>query len=307
MKSLIIGYGSIGRRHESILRQMGCKTAVVSQHANELPCPSFNSLDEAMSTFCPGYVVVSNRTSEHLDTLQQLIDATFKGICFVEKPLSKDPVTQINRYTFDIYVGYVLRFHPLVQKTWAILQGKRLISIHAYVGQYLPDWRPGTDYRQCYSARKEQGGGVIRDLSHELDYIHLLAGSWKRVSAIGGHLSELDIETDDAYGLLMETKHCPLVTCQMNYLDRNVRRDCIIQYEGGTVHINFIKNQLIHNNEIQQFELERNDLFMEMHTAAQASDRKWLCSFADAAVTLELIEASEESSRGNKWVYNKNR
>ena len=306
MKCLIIGFGSIGQRHESVLGQLGHETAVVSHHTDNITCQVFRKLEEAMDVFRPDYIVISNRTSEHLATLNQLNDMNFKGMCFVEKPLSKDTVTETTDYHFDICVGYVLRFHPLIQRTKAILQGKQLISLHAYVGQYLPDWRPGTDYRQCYSAIKGQGGGAIRDLSHELDFIHLLTGSWKRVSAIGGHLSELEIETDDTFGLLMEAENCPINICQMNYLDRNVRRDCTIQYRGGTLYINFINNELIHNGKSQTFELKRNDSFKEMHSAALASNWEWLCTFNDAAITLDLIEAAEKSSREIKWVHKQN-
>ncbi len=306
MKCLVIGYGSIGRRHESVLLEMGEETAVVSKHARNLSCAVFSTLPEALRTFDPNYIVVANRTSEHLEALEGIQASGFRGTCLVEKPLFEQLPDVGTTYDFEIRVGYVLRFHPLIQQAVEILQGKQLLSIHAYVGQYLPDWRPDTDYRQCYSASKEQGGGALRDLSHELDYLALLAGKWNRVSALGGHVSELDIETDDVYGLLMETQRCPVVLCQLNYLDHNVRRDCTIQYEGGTLHLDFVANQLMHNTVGLKVELERNDSFTAMHMAALSGDPQDLCSFEEAVETLELIEAAEKASRESVWVCRKN-
>ncbi len=301
-KSLVIGYGSIGRRHEAVLKKMGAETAIVSKHAVDLPFPIYSTVRRAIEEFSPDYIVVSNRTSEHMETLEEIQTAGFSGTCLVEKPLSEKPVVQEYGNGFDTYVGYVMRFHPLIRQAASILEGKRLLSIQSYVGQYLPDWRPGTDYRECYSASKEQGGGVIRDLSHELDYIALLAGIWKRVSALGGHLSDLEIESDDLYGLLMEMDNCPVVLCQMNYLDRSLRRDCTIQYESGTIHLDFIGNQLVHNGATEKFELERNEMIEAMHAAAWALNSQEMCSLDEAMQTLELIEAAEKSSREGCWV-----
>jgi len=301
VKSLVVGYGSIGRRHEEVLRKMGAETAVISRHAKDICGPCYSTLQDGMSRFNPRYVVVANRTSEHLETLNELERLGFNGTCLVEKPLA-DVVPSIFSHSFTIGVGYVLRFHPLIQKAKELLAGKRLLSVDAYAGQYLPDWRPGTDYRQCYSAIREQGGGVLRDLSHELDYIALLAGVWRRVSALGGHLSELEIDTEDVCGLLMEMQHCPAVLCQINYLDRNIRRDCTIQYEGGTLHFDLIANRLVHNGVVQNVELERNDLFEAMHTAALTPGAPNLCSFAEAVQTMELIQAAEKAMEKGCWV-----
>lgn len=301
-RSLVVGYGSIGRRHEAVLRTLGAETAVVSGHATDLACPCFSTIHEAINSFLPQYIVVANRTSEHLDTLDQIESTGFGGTCLVEKPLSDHPVSTETSYGFKIYVGYVMRLHPLIKQALELTKGKRLLSIDAYVGQYLPDWRPGTDYRQCYSASKAQGGGVLRDLSHELDYLMLLSGPWQQVAALGGHVSKLEIDTDDVFALLMKTKNCPVVLCQMNYLDRNVRRDCTIQYEDGTLHLDFVGNRLVHNGVIHKVEVERNELFEAMHSAAWTPDAQGLCTFEGAVQTLELIEAAEQSSTEGNWI-----
>ena len=298
IKSLIIGYGSIGRRHETVLNQLGSETALVSRHAEV----TYRTLEEGLEHFQPDYVVVANRTSEHAETLDQLEAGGFRGSCLVEKPLSGEPPTSSLDYSFSVRLGYVLRFHPLFLAASKALQGQAIYSIHAYAGQYLPDWRPDTDYRESYSSRKEQGGGVLRDLSHELDYLQALAGTWRKVAALGGHFSKLEINSDDVFGLLFETEHCPVISCQVNYLDRNVRRDCTIQYEEGTLFLDFIRNRLIHNGTEQQFEMERNDLFRAMHQSALGNKSKEGCTLNEAKDTMELIAAAERSAEENVWV-----
>ena len=298
LKSLIIGYGSIGRRHETVLNQLGAETAIVSGHAEV----AYRTLEEGLEDFQPDYVVVANRTSEHLQTLDRLELAGFRGACLVEKPLSGECPQSFSDYNFSVRVGYVLRFHPLLLAAVELLQGQCIYSMHAYAGQYLPDWRPDTDYRESYSSHKEQGGGVLRDLSHELDYLQALAGPWRKVAALGGHFSKLEITSDDVFGLLFETEHCPVISCQVNYLDRNLRRDCTIQYDGGTVHLDFIDNRLIHNGTEQLFQVERNDLFRAMHLSAFGQGSTQGCSFDDAVDTVKLIEAAERSSKEHTWV-----
>jgi predicted dehydrogenase len=298
LKSLIIGYGSIGRRHESVLNQLGSETAIVSGHAEV----AYRTPEAGLEHFQPDYVVVANRTSEHMETLDRLEVAGFSGPCLVEKPLSGECPKSFSDYSFRLRVGYVLRFHPLFIAAADVLQGQSIYSIHAYAGQYLPDWRPDTDYRESYSSRKEQGGGVLRDLSHELDYLQALAGTWRKVAALGGHFSKLEINSDDVFGLLFEAEHCPVISCQVNYLDRNLRRDCTIQYEGGTLHLDFVGNRLIHSGTEQLFQVERNDLFRAMHLSALDQESKEGCTLDEGMDTLTLIEAAERSRNEHTWV-----
>lgn len=302
LRSLVVGYGSIGARHETVLRGLGAQTAVVSRHEAEWPCRRFRDMSAALSEFKPEYVVVSNRTSEHVGTLTELENAGFRNVCLVEKPLAVRRADLPSTFGFRLGVGYVMRFHPLLAATAKILAGKRLYSIHTYVGQYLPDWRPGVDYRQCYSAHEEQGGGALRDLSHELDYISYLAGDWCRVAAIGGHLSPLEIDSDDVFLLLMETDRCPAVGCQVNYLDRILRRDCTIQYEGGTLYLDFIGQRLVHNGVAQPFVIERNAMIAAMHRAAWAGEDSPLCTYAEACDVLTLIDAAQEAAQTGTWI-----
>jgi len=178
VKALVIGHGSIGQRHVRILRALGCDVAIISRR--ELGFQScYTDLLRALEEHRPEYVVVANPTSRHLETITALASAGFAGKVLVEKPLFGRSRTFIETPFSQFAVAYNLRFHPVVQRLRELLLGEVIISAQAYVGQYLPDWRPASDYRQSYSASAAQGGGALRDLSHELDYLAWIFGGWR--------------------------------------------------------------------------------------------------------------------------------
>jgi len=114
-------------------------------------------------------------TCNHYNSFMELNESGYSGKLLIEKPVFLEPCPIPQSGFEKVFVAYNLRFHPVIQKLHEFVKGKEVYSIQAYVGQYLPDWRPGTDYSKCYSASKAQGGGVLRDLSHELDYINWIA------------------------------------------------------------------------------------------------------------------------------------
>ena len=180
-RALVIGYGSIGQRHARILANLGLSTAVVSRRQVDAETV-FSGIAEGVEEFKPDYVIVASRTNEHAGDIETLAATGFSGVVLVEKPLfmtmGSMPANQFAR----CHVAYNLRFHPLMQALRRHLGGRAVYAAHCHAGSSLPTWRPGTDYRTGYSAIKDQGGGVIRDLSHELDYVLWLLGGWKKVT-----------------------------------------------------------------------------------------------------------------------------
>lgn len=241
MNCLITGYGSIGTRHANILKEMGHAVHVVSKRdVKGFPC--YKSIKEALQNKDFDYIIISNETYKHYESFMELRELGYSGKLLIEKPVFLEP-RPISQSDFEnVFVAYNLRFHPIIQKLHEFLNSKEIYSIQVYVGQYLPDWRPGTDYTESYSASKAQGGGVLRDLSHELDYINWIAGGWKRVAAIGGKFSDLQIDSDDVFVLLLEMENCPVVSVQMNYLDRKARREIIVNMKDHSIKADLILN-----------------------------------------------------------------
>lgn len=305
MNVLIIGYGSIGKRHAEVLRQLGHQVSVVSRHWRGEEGTVYRDVAAAFHAGRFDYVVIAAPTAEHAALLARCSESLpAETIIFVEKPLFAN-ASQYQGPELDgrrIVTGYVLRAHPLLRKIRSLTTGRTLYSCRASCGQYLPDWRPGTDCRQCYSAQKERGGGVLRDLSHELDYMLWLCGEWRRVAAIGGRVADLTVDADDQYGILFETKNCPLCMCHIDYLCRDVHRDLFLEYDGGSLHLDFIAGTLTNNGVTEAVQLQRNDLFSVMHAEAMEWNLSNLSSWNDAMEVLSLIEAAELASESKQWI-----
>jgi len=302
VNALVVGYGSIGRRHARLLNEMGCRVAVVSRQPS-ISMPCFSTLKEAMDEWLPGYVVVANPTNDHEQTVRNLIQFKFRGRLLVEKPVFEKSTEFLPHDFSHAAVAYNLRCHPLIMRLKERLTPPAgITTVTIYAGSYLPDWRPGTDYRESYSAKREKGGGVLRDLSHELDYTSLLFGPWQRLTAMGGQLGTLDIDSDDGYSLIMETQHCPLVTIHMNYLDRTPCRQIRITTDQESIQADLIKNTLTINDQTTSFEVARDDTYRSQHMRMLKGEVQGLCSIKEAMETLITIEAAEKSASSNTWV-----
>lgn len=302
LKVLVIGYGSIGQRHARLLTDLGCRVAVVSRRSIGF-APAYSELPQALSDWQPDYVVVADRTGEHRQTIEALVEHGFQGRVLIEKPLF-DQLSTLPRHDFSLAaVAYNLRCHPLLMKLKSLLDSSaQLVTASIYAGSYLPDWRPNTDYRQSYSSRKNQGGGVLRDLSHELDYALWLFGPWQKLTASGGHLSQLEIDSDDAYTLLMETVRCPSVSVHLNYLDHAPRREILVNTDQHTVRVDLINNTMAVDGVQEAVTVARDDTYRTEHQAILAGKAKELCTLEEALETLATIEAAERASASHTWI-----
>ena len=303
MKIVVIGFGSIGKRHVKVLEEMSHQVTVVSRR--DIPFSEhFKSLEEAFKIQIPDYVVVAGKTVEHYSTLHELVHLGFSGKVLFEKPLfdTSRPIIQ-NSFSFTA-VAYNLRFHPLIQKVRSMLikDGVKLFSGSIYVGSYLPNWRKGSDYKRSYSAQKSEGGGVLRDLSHELDLALWLFGNWTHITAEGGHFSDLTINSDDVFSIIMKTSNCPILNIHMNYLDRSPKRNIIINTNQGTISVDLIRNSIDVNGEIETLEYSLDDTYYEEHKAMLNEDQSVLCSLEEAQMVLETIDTAEITAFSKKWV-----
>lgn len=300
-KALVVGFGSIGSRHARILRDLGCSVSIVSRHETSI-CESYSNISQALEKFSPDYVVIANETSAHGESMSLLSAHGYEGLLLIEKPLAVHPI-EIPEHQFKLVaIAYNLRFHPVIETLRNKLASEQIISAQVYCGQYLPDWRPDIDYRASYSARRELGGGVIRDLSHEVDYMSWLFGDWRRLVSLGGRLSLLQITSDDCWGVLAEYKRCRIVTLQINYLDRRGRREILLNTTKHTLRADLMSGTLECDGQINSFVCEKDDTYRAQHIAMLNGQKSHLCSIEDGLRTIRFIEACEVSSYEERWV-----
>jgi len=301
MRCLIIGFGSIGQRHARLLIQLGCEVAVVTKREVGF-LKTYLTLSEALEKEKPGYVIIANQTADHFHTLMELVELEYNGVLLIEKPLFHE-LKQIPKHSFqNVFVAYQLRFHPLIQRLREILESEQILSIQAYVGQYLPTWRPQRDYSNTYSAKKSLGGGVLRDLSHELDYLNWLSHGWHSLVAFGGQYSNLKIDSDDLFAIMMQTKRSPLVMIQLNYLDRFTRRELIINTEQKTIKMDLIQQTMQINQDILFIPALPDQEYLAEHQEILNGKYDSLCSLEEGIEVIRIIEAAEDSAIQREWI-----
>jgi predicted dehydrogenase len=301
MKSLVIGYGSIGSRHARILTELGCRVAVTSSREVEFT-PRYRTIAAAVKDFHPDYVVIASETARHGEDIRALANAEFKGMLLVEKPLLHRAEELPTGGFRTVNVAYNLRFHPLLQRLRELVQREKVISAQAYVGQYLPQWRPGRDYRTGYSADSQAGGGVLRDLSHELDLLNWLFGGWLKLTAIGGHYSHLEINSDDMFALMLTFNRCPAVTLELNYLDRTGRRRLMVNTDERTYEADLVTGRLMIDGEVDNFTVERDHTYRELHRAMMERASSDVCTYDEALDVVGMIVGAEEAARRGEWL-----
>jgi len=191
MKVLIVGYGSIAQKHVHALKKIIPDVKITALRS--FPDSKTNTAIKSIYSWEDiekdiDFVIISNPTSLHFSTIQEAIKL---GVpLFIEKPPFgvlngiNELVEVISSKNIVTYTAFNLRFHPVISWLKKHLETRRIIEVQSYCGSYLPDWRPGTDYRINYSAKKSMGGGVHLDLIHELDYLHYLFGLPKSINSL---------------------------------------------------------------------------------------------------------------------------
>jgi predicted dehydrogenase len=258
---------------------------------------------------------VCNPTRLHLPVA--LAAARAGRALFIEKPLSDswvgvdELVAMIERRHLVAMVGYQMRFHPCLRRLDALLADRvvgRVIGVRILVGEYLPAWHPYEDYRGLYAGRRDLGGGVILTQIHELDYVAWLFGPPARVFALGGHVSDLEIDVEDTASLLMECHvegRLVPVHVHQDYRRRPPARTCEVIGESGRIEVDLValRVRVIDAQgrvaEATSFEgFDRNDMFVEEMAHFLACARREAVPQVTVAVgarSLRLALAARES------------
>lgn len=249
---LIIGHGSIGKRHLRIARETLPHADIrILRHQPCMETPKFAdgcfaNLTEAC-TFEPQAAVIANPAPFHLDTALTLTAADCHLL--VEKPLSHTAKSietllhKVNAHNLILQVGYNLRYLPsLIQFRDLIRVGTigRVLKVHGEIGQYLPSWRPDTDYRQGVSARRDLGGGVLLELSHEIDYLRWIFGEVAWINAWQGRQSALEIDVEDSVHLTLgfvpgAKRNAPVAFINLDFIRHDTTRRCTAIGEKGSI------------------------------------------------------------------------
>ena len=299
MKILIIGYGSIGKRHFNILRKIKkikqiriCTNSKISKNLR-IPYD-----DKYLLSYNPDYIIISSSTHKHFDQLK-LINKIFKNkIILVEKPIfhSKN-INFSNNINNKVFVGYNLRFDPVIIYLKKFINKKRinnLMSVTAYCGSFLPNWRKNTNYLDSYSVDKFKGGGVEFDLSHEFDYISWIFGNFELIKKINNKISNFKINSNDHLIYIGKFNKNSYLNITLNYFSKINMRFLIIEMQDMTMKVDLLKRKIISkkinskNISLIKFSNKSNLSYEFMHKAIINKKYDNLCTFKNSLKVLSL-------------------
>lgn len=211
-------------------------------------------------------IFITNPTSLHFETLERFQN-NGKAF-FIEKPVFSTNDVDVKRLSGlagkVCYVACPLRYNPAIDYIKNNIDCTKVISARAISSSYLPDWRPGTDYRKCYSAHEDMGGGVDIDLIHEWDYLTYLFGEVEKGYAIAGRLSDLEIDSNDIAIYIAKTEKTA-VELHLDYFGRESIRKVQLFMPEDTIECDILNGEIryLKSGEVITFNKERNSFQMQ--------------------------------------------
>lgn len=305
-RALVVGLGSIGARHLRLLREaLPDADIMVLRHSpcdESIPMADIctNSLEEACQ-FSPQVAIIASPAPFHLATAQALAECGTHLL--IEKPLAAISsgvpafLDHCSAKNVQVQVGYNLRFLETLQRFRAELHTGRIgkvQSIRCEIGQYLPSWRPGNDYRKTVSARHELGGGVLLELSHELDMLRWVFGELDWVSGWTGRLGDLNINVEDCAHLTLGFAAGCVGSLSMDFLRRDTTRCCTAIGEEGSLQWDAITGKVW----LWTPETERWECLLEQKAARDDSYRHQLNIFIKSILENQVNEMAANGKDG---------
>jgi len=325
---LILGTGSVGKRHASNLSSLGCTISCMDPRADRLEevkqeidvVGTYISIEETFSDSSMKFdgVVVASPPVYHVD---QSIAALEREIpVLLEKPVSPDEASArrlrevVNNIGIPMLLGYTWRWWPPLAKVRELLnQGVigKLRYVQFMMSAHLADWHPWENYRDFFMASKALGGGALLDESHWVDLMLWLLGDPKSLYTKVDKISDLKIDTDDNVDMVITYKDGLNVTIHLDIYGRPHEKYIRFIGEEGTILWTAEPNRVAVGKEWSQtwenyeFDCERNDMFMavgkEFIDIIDGAEVK-TCCINDGVRVLSLIDAARQSSAEGRVV-----
>lgn len=293
-KVLIIGFGAIGKRHATILKNLKIVSDIyIFSRKNSKIFKNIEKLSE-IKKINPDYIIICSRTSDHFKHLKYIEKNLSKKIVLVEKPL----FSKFHNFTIErnkVFVAYNLRQHPVLKFIKNFIRKKKLFSVNIFCNSYLPTWRNNVNYKNSYSSHRRLGGGVLLDLSHEIDYLQWIFKKIKKIDLVKiKKLSTLKINVEDHVLIVGKTKLSNF-TVDLNYYSLRARREVVIDAHNFSLKGDLINScvEIYYKNKekkIISFKNEKNHTYIKQHELILNKNYRSLSTFNDANKLMLLID-----------------
>ena len=279
---LIIGFGSIGRRHAKILSNQNF-VANVYIHSKILnhkfkPIKKLNK-DNLKAI---DYVIIANKTSEHYKTLKKINNIVNNIPILVEKPLFDKRREKINLRN-KVFVGYNMRFNPLIEFLKAKVGNKDVKKISISSHSNLKNWRTNLDYSKSESAKNING--VLNDYSHEIDFLYWSFGNLKKTFSLNKKLSNLKIKGNDFFVFVGKIKKI-MVIIELNFFSKQNERSIKIDLNDKSYKFDLINKSITKftnkkYSKVKISKFSRNSVYLDMHLNILFSKKKRACTYQE--------------------------
>ncbi len=221
---------------------------------------------------------------------------------------------KIKKIRKKVGVGYMLVNHPAILKVQSLIKQKaigKIIFARAECGFYLPNWHPWEDYRKFYMAHKQQGGGVLLDTSHEINYLQRLFGKVKSIQGIVGKFSNLEITSDDLALSILKFKNNIVGHVHLDLLQFEKSRSFKIIGTNGVIEGSIATNEIkiFKNNKKKAVKIKLNYDFNDIYFTQLRqfwslikNKKSNLCTGDEAYHTMQIIEGIRKSNNFGKKV-----
>lgn len=315
---LVIGCGSIGERHIRNLISMGISVFCYDRNPmrieNMVKNYQVGTYDFKSLDYIPiDAFIICTPPDSHIPLAHEAI--RHNSHIFIEKPISNrlenisGLIQDAGERNLLIQIGYQFRFHPGLMLAKKLLdEGKigRLLSIRAEFGQYLPDWHPKEDYRKLYTCYEEQGGGIILDASHEIDYVRWLAGSEvKMVSCFADHLSNLEVNVEDTAEINLRFENGVIGNIHIDMVQREYHRSCKLIGEEANISWEYPRLPLLIQPKQEVIDIPDKDMYFEemKHFVFRIQEKeKPIVDAETGKKILQIALACKQSSKENKVI-----
>jgi predicted dehydrogenase len=302
MNILFIGLGSIAKKHIAALERLKIDFKIYALRSNlNTECidgiENIFNLDESNTIF--DFAIISNPTHLHFEFIEKLAKKRIN--LFIEKPAIhtlynyENLIQLIEDKKIKTYVACNMRFHPCIRYVRNKLNSEtfKINEVNVYCGSYLPDWRPGVNFRTIYSSIGSMGGGVHLDLFHELDYTIWLFGMPNESKSFLRSSSSLNIDSIDYANYILDYNTFT-TSIILNYYRRISKREIEIVFEKETWTIDLIRNEIKNDhNEIlfQNIEFETKETYadqIEYFINCIKSNKSPMNSFSESIEILKI-------------------
>lgn len=321
---LVLGSGSVGKRHARNLEALGCRVSCVDPRADRRAemggevalVAGYDDVDSALAGGGFEGAVVASPTAFHATQAESCLRSGVPVL--LEKPVSPGLTealalaAAVDDSAAALLLGYTWRWWPpLVEARRRVAAGDlgRVIHARFHMAAHLADWHPYERYQDWFMSDASLGGGALLDESHWIDQMLWLFGVPQRVYARIEHLSELEISSDDNVDMVVEYEDGPRVTMHLDLFARPHVKVIELVGEEGT--LRWTPNELAIGKggegewETQAWDNERNDMFVAVareFMGVMAGEAPKTCTIGDGVAVLRVIEAARRASEQGRSV-----